>query len=143
VLRVRAGHPPRKGTAMELVEWIEGNPLVVKVLAARLDAASAPEMKRCLAKLISKGHQRLVLDISDVEFIDSNGLGILVFARKRLGKYGEMAISGPRNAVMSMLKLTRLYQVFDIFSDHQQAIVALRTSTANTAAFDDSLTGRQ
>jgi anti-sigma B factor antagonist len=143
VLKVRAEGPPREGMAMEMMEWIEGNPLVVKVLAARLDGVAAPAVKHRLAKLIGKGNQRLVLDISEVEFIDSNGLGILVFAHKRLGKYGEMAISGPRNAVMSMLKLTRLYQVFDIFPDRQQAIAALGTSTANTAAFDDSLPGRQ
>ena len=128
---------------MELLEPIEGETLVVKVLSTRLDAASSPEVKRRLAELISNGHRQLVLDISEVEFIDSNGLSTLVFARKRLGEYGEMVISSPRNSVMSMLKLTRLYQVFSIFTDRQQAIAALRMSTPDTTTIDDSLPARQ
>jgi anti-sigma B factor antagonist len=122
---------------VELMEWIEGSTLVVKLLTARLDVASTPEVKRSLAKLIRKGHRRLVLDISEVDFIDSNGLSTLVFARQRLGKYGQMAISSPRNTVMSMLKLTRLYQVFDVFHDRQQAIAALSTSGGSAATFED------
>jgi anti-sigma B factor antagonist len=128
---------------MELLEWIVGDTLVVKVLAARLDVASAPEVKRRLARLISNGHQRLVLDISEVDFIDSNGLSTFVFAFKRLGKDGEMAISSPRNAVIIMLKLTRLYQVFNIFPNHQQAIAALRTSVEKTAPSRIAQPGRQ
>jgi anti-sigma B factor antagonist len=122
---------------MKLIEWIERDTMVVKVLAARLDAASSPEVKRHLAKLISSGHRQLVLDISDVEFIDFNGLSTLVFTCKRLGKYGEMAVSGARDSVMSMLKLTRLYQVFKIFPDRQEAIAALCPSAENEAAFAD------
>jgi anti-sigma B factor antagonist len=111
---------------MEIQERIEDNTLIVKVLAARFDAASAPEVKRRIAQLIRKGHQRFVLDISDVDFIDSNGLSTLAFALKRLGNYQALAISGPRNTVASIFKLTRLYQVFNIFPDCDQAIAALR-----------------
>jgi anti-sigma B factor antagonist len=122
---------------MELLERVEGDTLVIKVLAPQLDAASAPEVKRRLAKLIGNGRQQLVLDISEVDFIDAGGLSTLVFALKRLGKYGKMAISCSRNSVMSMLKLTRLYQVFKIFPDCQQAIAALCTPTGDTAVFED------
>jgi anti-sigma B factor antagonist len=104
---------------------MEGNTLVVKILAARLDAESAPEIKRRIGNWIRSGHRRLVLDVSDVEFIDSNGLHTLVFALKQLGSYHDLAISGPRDAVVNMFKLTRLYQIFNIFSDSETAIAAL------------------
>jgi anti-sigma B factor antagonist len=123
---------------MELLERIEGDTLVVKVLAARLDSASAPDVKRRLAKRIANGHQQLVLDLSEVDFIDSSGLSTLVFALKRLGRYGEMAISSPRDSVVSILRLTRLYRVFNIFPDCQQAIAALRASPENPAALENN-----
>ena len=104
---------------------MEGNTLVVKILAARLDAASAPEVKRRIGEWIRGGHRRLVLDVSDVEFIDSSGLHTLVFALKQLGSHQDLAISGPRDAVLNMFKLTRLYQIFNIFSDSEKAIAAL------------------
>jgi anti-sigma B factor antagonist len=111
---------------MDLLERIEGDTLVVKLSGLRLDAASAPDVKRRIARLIGNGHQRLVLDLSEVDFIDSKGLSILVFALKRMGNYRDLAISGLRDSVLSMLKLTRLYRVFNIFPDNEQAIDAFR-----------------
>jgi anti-sigma B factor antagonist len=114
-----------KNSTMNIRHRIEGNTLVVKILAARLDAESAPEIKRRIADWIRSGHRRLVLDVADVEFIDSSGLHTLVFALKQLGSDQDLAISGPRDAVLNMFKLTRLYQIFNIFSDSHEAIAAL------------------
>ena len=115
----------KKNSEMKVRHRMEGNTLVVKILAARLDAASAPEVKRRIGDWIRSGHRRLVLDVSDVEFIDSSGLHTLVFALKQLGSYQDLAICGPRDAVVNMFKLTRLYQIFNIFSDSEKAIAAL------------------
>jgi len=114
-----------KNSDMKIRHRLEGNTLVVKILATRLDSESAPEIKRRIAIWIRSGHRRLVLDISKVEFIDSSGLHTLVFALKQLGSYQDLAISGPRDAVVNMFKLTRLYEIFNIFSDSQEAIAAL------------------
>jgi anti-sigma B factor antagonist len=114
-----------KHSDLKIRHRIEGNTLVVKILAARLDAESAPEIKRRIGDWIRSGHRRLVLDVADVEFIDSSGLHTLVFALKQLGSYQDLAISGPRDALLNMFKLTRLYKIFNIFSDSHQAIAAL------------------
>jgi anti-sigma B factor antagonist len=114
-----------KNPAMNIRHRIEGNTLVVKILAPRLDAESAPEIKRRIGDWIRSGHRQLVLDVADVEFIDSSGLHTLVFALKQLSSHQDLAISGPRDAVRNMFKLTRLYQIFNIFSDSHEAIAAL------------------
>jgi anti-sigma B factor antagonist len=119
-----------KNSAMNIRHRIEGNTLVVKILTARLDAESAPEIKRRLGDWIRSGHRRLVLDVADVEFIDSSGLHTLVFALKQLASYQDLAISGPRDALLNMFKLTRLYQIFNIFSDSHEAIAALSSGAA-------------
>jgi anti-sigma B factor antagonist len=82
-------------------------------------------VKERFAELIREGHQRIALDISQVEFIDSTGLSAAVWALKRLGEDGELVISGAHGAVMSILRLTRLDKVFRIFPDTEMAIAAL------------------
>jgi anti-sigma B factor antagonist len=111
--------------------------IVIRLVAARLDRASAPLLKNCLLKHIKNGQQRLIIDLSEVDFVDSYGLNVLVLAVKRLDTHGQLAISGPRNTVMGMLKLTRLYQVFNIFPDCARAIDAVRTSAGKSAVSSD------
>jgi hypothetical protein len=52
-----------KNSDMKIRHRMEGNTLVVKILAARLDAASAPEVKRRIGDWIRSGHRRLVLEV--------------------------------------------------------------------------------
>jgi anti-sigma B factor antagonist len=112
-------------TKIRLQEQVEGKALVVKLLDSRFDASVAPVVKERFAELIREGHQRIALDISQVEFIDSTGLSAAVWALKRLGEDGELVISGAHGAVMSILRLTRLDKVFRIFPDTEMAIAAL------------------
>lgn len=111
---------------MRLEEQFDGNAMVVKLLDSRFDASAASVVRERFARLISEGHQRIALDISDVEFIDSGGLSAAVWALKRLGANGELVISGARGTVMSIFRLTRLDKVFRIFPDKEMAIAALR-----------------
>ncbi|MGA2411865.1 MAG: STAS domain-containing protein [Candidatus Binataceae bacterium] len=111
---------------MRLEEQVDGEALIVKLLDARFDASTAPVVKERIALLIGKGYQRIALDISEVEFIDSTGLSAAVWVLKRLGNDGELVISGPRGTVMSIFRLTRLDKVFRIFPDKELAIAALR-----------------
>jgi anti-sigma B factor antagonist len=100
--------------------------MVVKLLDTRFDASTAPLVKARFELLIGQGHQRIALDISDVEFIDSSGLSAAVWALKRLGGSGELVISGARGTVLSLFRLTQLDKVFRIFPDKEMAIAALR-----------------
>jgi anti-sigma B factor antagonist len=113
-------------TKMRLEEQIEGKALVLKLLDSRFDASTAPSVKERFAVLIREGYQRIALDISEVEFIDSSGLSAAVWALKRLGGDGELVISGPSLTVMSIFRLTRLDKVFRIFPDKELALAALR-----------------
>jgi anti-sigma B factor antagonist len=111
---------------MQLDERLDGKALVLKLRDSRFDALTAPVVKERFASLIGQGYQRIALDISEVEFIDSSGLSAAVWALKRLGEDGELVISGPRGAVMSVFRLTRLDKIFRIFPDTEMAVAALR-----------------
>jgi anti-sigma B factor antagonist len=99
--------------------------LRVRVLDKRMDAHGAPDFKQKLTAMVERGNRLIALDISNVEFIDSSGLGVLVSLLKQLGGQGEIAIGGVRDSVGGLFKLTRLDKVFQIFSDPQAAIEAL------------------
>jgi anti-sigma B factor antagonist len=72
---------------MELSQRTEGDVLVAKACDQRVDARLATEFKQQLLALIASGHPRIALDLSDVDFIDSSGLGAIVAALKLFRMY--------------------------------------------------------
>ena len=100
---------------MQIAERIEGEVLVLVVKERRVDARSAPELKDALADYVSKGHERIVLDLADVEFMDSSGLGAMVSGLKLLANRGELVLARVRDSVHALLRLTRMDQVFRTF----------------------------
>lgn len=95
------------------VEKQEGQ-RVVRVPGPRLDAASAEAFKVELCSIIDGGVRSLVLDLSAVEFMDSSGLGAIVACYKHLGADGAMELGYPQDAVMKVLRLTRMNKVFTV-----------------------------
>ncbi len=110
---------------MQLEDRREGRLLVAKVLDSRLDAKIAHEFKERMANLIEQGAKSVVLDLSNVDFIDSSGLGAIVSSLKVLGRRGDFAISGTSETVNTMFRLTRMDKVFRIFNTEDEAIRAL------------------
>ena len=110
---------------MKLSEKMLGKFTVVKVLETRLDATVAGEFRQVLIDFIQKGQVFLVLDLSDVEFIDSSGLGTLVSILKTLGGQGDLVICGVQKPLLVLFELTRLDRVFRLYNDPKEAIEAL------------------
>ncbi len=110
---------------MELEHTNAGRVVVIKALERRLDARSAPAFKENMAQIIKAGHHQLVLDVSEIDFIDSSGLIAIVSGLKTLGGCGDMVIAGARATVMSMFKLTRMDKVFRMFATANEAVGAL------------------
>lgn len=86
----------------------------VVTLQGELDLTSAPELERELQAAESSQPERLVIDLSGVEFMDSTGLRTLLQARERALSQGhELALRrGPRQ-VQRVLELTRTDEVFE------------------------------
>ncbi len=70
-------------------------------LRGELDGYSAERLRHCLQELTDAGHRRIVLDVKEMEFIDSAGLGVLIAATKCLSQHeGELVVTsaGPQAA---------------------------------------------
>jgi anti-sigma B factor antagonist len=112
---------------MQIERRLVENILVVMPIEPRLDARGAVSFKEIMGNFIKEGHSQIVLNLSNVEFIDSSGLGAIVSSLKALGLKGEIAICGLRHTVLTMFKLTRMDKVFRIFKEERETVTALAT----------------
>jgi anti-sigma B factor antagonist len=81
--------------------------------------------------LLSKGHKKILLNLGDVNYIDSSGLGHLVSAFTRVRKQeGELKLLNLTNKVYDVIQITRLYTVFDIMDDEAVAVKSFGQSAA-------------
>ena len=90
---------------------------VVRPGAARITAINAKAFKDEVIALIDDGNTRLIVDFKEVSFLDSSGLGALVGILKRIGLRGELFVCGLNSDVAQMFKISRMDQVFSIYSD--------------------------
>ncbi|KPQ16231.1 MAG: anti-sigma B factor antagonist RsbV [Rhodobacteraceae bacterium HLUCCO18] len=102
---------------------------VVRAHVQRIDAAVAIQFKDRFSDITgqldrdapgppgSAADRTVLLDLTEVEFLDSSGLGAVVAARKLLGKHHSLALAGLQPAVEKVLRLTHMDRVFPIYAD--------------------------
>jgi anti-sigma B factor antagonist len=115
----------QKENAMEIARHTTGNVLVAKTYEHRVDARLAAEFKQELFAVIDAGHPLIALDLSEVDLIDSSGLGAIVSALKQLKGRGDLVIVGAKPAVANLFRLTRMDKVFRMFPRADDAVAAL------------------
>jgi anti-sigma B factor antagonist len=81
----------------------EHNTLVVRV-EGELDLATAPTLWTALEQALADGNQ-LVLDLSEVTFIDSSGLSVLIRAHQVLGPTGSLTVRSPNTQARRLFEL--------------------------------------
>jgi anti-sigma B factor antagonist len=110
-----------KGEEMSLISIEMHGVQIISVNAERIDAAMAIQFKEEMRAETSNGTDRVILDLSAVEFIDSSGLGALVAAMKQLGGNRTLDLAGLSPMVDKVFRLTRMDTVFRLFPSLQDA----------------------
>lgn len=99
-------------------------------LGGEIDLHSAPQLRAALLKLGEEAAPRVVVDLGEVTFIDSTGIGVLVGALKRARETGgDLHFCGIQSRVRRVFEITGLIRVLPLFDSCDLAI-----STWNTAA---------
>jgi anti-sigma B factor antagonist len=93
----------------------------VRVRSARIDAAVAIQFKDAMRNETQAAAPRVLLDLSEVEFIDSSGLGAIVAAMKAMPEGSRLELAGLTPAVDKVFRMTRMDTVFKIYPDIRQA----------------------
>jgi anti-sigma B factor antagonist len=87
----------------------------VVTASGELDLYTAPRLQTALAALLREPVDRVVVDLSGVEFCDSTGMNVLLSAMKRAREHGGgLELASPRPAVRKILQVTGLDSVFTV-----------------------------
>lgn len=95
---------------------------IVTVHAERIDAAVAIQFKEDMRSETESGPDRIILDLSGVQFIDSSGLGAIVASMKQLGSGRNLDLAGLTPMVDKVFRLTRMDTVFALYPTLQDAV---------------------
>lgn len=105
------------------IETQEHKRVVVVTVEGRIDSATAGEFEDALNEFTQQGKNNIVLDLSDVDFISSAGLRVLVTARKAVkGAGGEIVFANSSEQVLETLEIAGLDVLFDQYPDRETAV---------------------
>lgn len=104
-----------------------GDATVIDV-SGRITLGEGSAMLRELVKdLVSKDRKRIILNLGDVSYIDSSGIGELVSGFQTLRTSGgELKLLHLTKKVRDLLQITKLYTVFDVHTDEDAALSSFR-----------------
>lgn len=93
----------------------EDNGQVLAVLSGRLDTAAATEVAPQFTELNEKAGESITLDFTDLEYISSSGLRLLIGLRKNsAAKGGKLVIEHINDAIRNVFMMTGFYNLFEI-----------------------------
>ena len=104
-----------------------GEDLAILVVGGEVDFEVSPQLKARMMKTIKAGRRRLVLDLSDVTFIDSTAIGVIAGAVEKLDEAGggSLAIVCTHEKVMQIFEITGLDSVITVHPSREEALAAL------------------
>lgn len=105
------------------IDVVENDGLVLLKLNGEVDVYTAPKLKSRLIDLVDQGKFKIIVDLEEVDFMDSSGLGVLVGGLKRVRSHdGAIALICTQENILKIFRITGLVKVFPIFENQDQAI---------------------
>jgi anti-sigma B factor antagonist len=101
----------------------EGDACVVK-LGGDLDLYNAPQVRQALMEACEDAPGRVVVDLSEVEFVDSTALGVLIEARTRLNNRRAFLLAAPGLETRRALEISGLDRHFTVHESVPEALAA-------------------
>ena len=93
------------------------------VLSGDFDLHTGPQFERRVLEALGRGASELVIDLSDVSFIDSTTIGILMRTRKRLAPLqGRVLIVCTDRNILRLFEITALDRMFEIYRTRAEAL---------------------
>jgi len=101
----------------------------ILVLSGRLAAGEEEQLREAVDTLLAPGRTKILVDFSDVTFMDSAGIGELVASYRTVKRFGgELKILNPRKRIQDSLDLMQLLPIFEIFEDEETAVASYESN---------------
>ena len=108
---------------MAIKERIVGDVAVIVVKGKLMGDAATDEVHDKVKELLSNDNKKIVIDLSNVKWINSKGLGMLMACYTSCQKAeGHLKLAGATEKVNSLLMMTKLITIFDSYDNADQAI---------------------
>jgi anti-sigma B factor antagonist len=99
--------------------------VVIELKGNVMGGDDTKEFNELLHKLIDEGKKNVIVDLSDVKFMNSSGIGMLISGLTTMKKAeGSMKLSGATDKIESLLVITKLITIFETFDDIEKAIAS-------------------
>lgn len=96
---------------------------IININSDRIDALTAENLKREIARVLDKAHPMAILNLQGVDYIDSTGFGCLLAVHKAAkDNYGVLKFASPEKKVSESLHILNLNTVFEIFESLDDCI---------------------
>jgi anti-anti-sigma factor len=92
----------------------------------RIDATNSPQLERMLREPLEAGQRSVVVDLSQVTYLSSSGLRVLLIAAKELHEHGgNLLLCCPLSGVARVLRMTGFAEIFPLYQTREAALHAL------------------
>jgi anti-sigma B factor antagonist len=96
--------------------------LIFQLLEDRLDTAIAPALKTEFVVLSNEGYRNMIIDLGQVSFVDSSGLGaILIGNRLCKNNKGTFVLTGVQEPVVKLIKISQLDEILNVVGSEEEA----------------------
>ncbi|MBT2392104.1 MULTISPECIES: STAS domain-containing protein [Streptomyces] len=127
-----------KGTNLNIEVVIHDTDTAILTIGGELDIDTATSLHHHMANQFLHGRRHLVLDLSDLQFMDSSGLNVLIKAgREARNTAGDLHLAAPTPAVRRLFEITGLNVATPI---HNNVDEALATAARSVPATDSTAT---
>jgi anti-sigma B factor antagonist len=97
----------------------------VVTVGGEIDVYTAPKLRDKITELVNAGHHTILVDMEQVEFLDSTGLGVLVGGLKKVrAQQGSMELICSQDRLLKIFRITGLAKVFTIHDSEDSALGA-------------------
>jgi len=104
-----------------------GDVTIVVLPGETLDASNAKEFRRDITSMLDAHTKKVVLDMKQLRFIDSSGLGAVLSCLRQLhAAGGDLKLCGMTKPVRAIFELVRMHRIFEIFNTPEEAIRAFQ-----------------
>lgn len=123
---------------MSVDSWVVDQWLVVVKVRGELDAYLAPIVRERVEEVLGSGAAWLLIDLTEVEYIDSVGLGIMIGAAKRASeRSGDVAIACSRPNVLRVFEVSGTKDLLNVFPTIGEARAVLEANREKAQAAQD------
>lgn len=112
---------------------LDGIPVLDVV--GEIDIYTTPQFKEAVSAAIDENNPAIIINMTQVTYMDSSGFGTLLSATKRLRPLdGALYLAGCNESIQRMLQITRLNTIFGVYATEEEAFVAAKAPPSDATA---------